>query len=305
MCNKDDSGAGPGRLPSPAVDPLTNIAEIVRTLISKISTLFEVIDLSFFVSGGTCMLAFVYMRHVYVGALPDLSGALTFCVAILGSYVMGLLCFAIGRWLRRTALGRPWTVDLNAHLADCLASHGLDAGEPARPYLRSPRSRKDALYPRLWAELRQDVSLKPSFELITSYWVRAAVYDGLIAALGFWGLAVYRTLDQERGFSTQPQAGYGALTLVVVGIIACAREASRSERYQVDEITATLAYAADKRRADQRAADRERERGEALEAPLLPSRSEAPELPSKGEPAEPPAKSEAGETALKRKKRPI
>lgn len=277
------------------MDALTSIAEIVRTLIAKISTLFEVIDLSFFVSGGTCMLAFVYMRHVYVGTLPDLSGALVFAIAILGSYVTGLLCFAIGRWLRRKVLGRTWSVDLNEHLAQTLAAHGIEGSDLARPYLRGTRTRRDALYPRLWAELRQDASLKPSFELISSYWVRAAVFDGLIAALSFWGLAVYRTLDKERGFGTQPEVGYGALTLVVVGIIACAREASRSERYQADELAATFAYATDKRRAEDRAADLEAEEGVALDAPSkseAPSKSDAPEAP------------EAPAPAVKRKKRP-
>lgn len=233
-----------------SVDALGTLAEIIRTLITKISTLFDVIDLSFFVSGGTCALAFVYMRYVYVGTLPDLSGALAFAVAVIGSYVMGLLCFSIGRWLRRLFLGRLWSVDIATHMANRLGSHGLDLDELMRSYLAGGPARKDALYPRLWTEIRQDATLKPSFELLASYWVRTAAYDGLVTALMIWALALWRTLYQPRGFLSQPEIGYGALIFVGLGIIACAREASRSERYQVDEITATMAYAADKRRRE-------------------------------------------------------
>jgi hypothetical protein len=265
------------------VDALTSIADIVRTLIAKISTLFDVIDLSFFVSGGTCMLAFVYMRYVYVGALPEISGGLTFAIAILGSYVMGLLCFAMGRWFRRKAIGRPWAVGVSEHTAASLDAHGISGDKLMSGYLaQTARARKDALYPRLWTELRQDTSLKPSFELIASYWVRAAVYDGLIAALFVWGLAVWRTLSAARGFGTQPEIGYGALAFLGIGILACAREAGRSERFQVDEITATMAYLSDKRERDREEAAQKAARDEAArKSPALPAA--APAAPALGQ----------------------
>jgi hypothetical protein len=229
------------------VEVLASIAELVKVLITKISTIFDVIDLSFFVPGGTCMLAFVYMRYVHGGLLPDVSGILAFAIAILGSYVMGLLCFAMGRWFRRATIGRPWVVRLEGRLEPVLEAHGLHKDDVMSAYLKRGRTGRDVLYPRLWAELRQDPSLKPSFDLLTSYWVRAAVYDGLITALFVWSFAVWLALWHDRGFVSKPEVGYGILIFIFVGILTCSREASRSERYQVDEITATLAHARDKR----------------------------------------------------------
>lgn len=261
------------------MDALSQISEIVRLLIAKISTLFDVIDLSFFVSGGTCMLAFVYMRYVHVGSLPDLSAGLTFTITILGSYVMGLLCFAIGRWIRRATLGRPWTIAINDHLSGAVGSHGIERDPLISAYLSAGPKRRESLYTRLWTELRQDAHLKPSFELIGSYWVRAAVYDGLIPALVVWALAVWRTLEAERGFGTQPFVGYAVIVFIAFGVLACAREAARSERYQVDELTATIAYACDKRRRDAAKAP-----ADDAEEPLPAADAEPPKEPREPRP---------------------
>lgn len=252
------------------METLNSIAELVKVLVSKISTLFDVIDLSFFVSGGSCMLALVYMRYVHGGALPEISGALAFAIAILGSYVMGLLCFSMGRWIRRVLLGRPWAIKFDDQVKNAVEAHGLRVDAFIDGYFERKSASKEALYTRLWAELRHSPDLKASLDLLTAYWVRAAVYDGLIAAMGVWAFAVVLALSRDRGFLAMPEVGYGILVFIGLGMITCAREASRSDRYQVDEITATLAHAYSRREREAREREREAQRREAAK-PAPPS----------------------------------
>ncbi len=231
------------------MEALSSIAELIKVVIAKISALFDVFDVSFFVSGGATMLAFAYFRHIYPvarDALPYPPGGLGVAVGILGSYIFGLLCFATGRWLRRQTLGRLWQCDFEARLAQALRSHGLDEEGSIGRYLKRKAKARD-IYPRLWAEVRQDDDLKASFDLLRSYWVRAAVYDGLICVLVIWGLAVGLSLTKSNGLGAAPAAGGVILGCLVLGLAACSREAARSDEYQIDELVATLAYARDKR----------------------------------------------------------
>jgi hypothetical protein len=206
------------------VESLGSIAELIKVTVAKISALFDVFDLSFFVSGGACLLAFAYLRSIYGDALPFPEGALAVAAVIAGSYISGLLCFAAGRWLRRTVLGRPWQVDFEARLAQAMRSHGLD----------------------------DDPDLKVSFDLLRSYWVRAAVYDGLICVLVIWGFAIGLAMFEPNGLQHAREVGGGILGCLVIGLATCSREASRSDEYQIDEIVASLAYARE-RRAELRA----------------------------------------------------
>jgi hypothetical protein len=228
------------------VETLGSIAELIKVIVAKISALFDVFDVSFFVSGGACMLAFAYLRTIYGEALPFPDGALAVAAAIVGSYITGLLCFASGRWLRRRIFGRPWQGDLDARLRDALSAHGLDKDASLARYFDRPAKGRH-LYPRLWAEVRQADDLKVSFDLLRSYWVRAAVYDGLLCVLVIWGLAVGISMFEPRGLEGAREVGAVILGCVVFGLVACSREAARSDEYQIDEIAATLAYAREKR----------------------------------------------------------
>lgn len=228
------------------METLGSIAEVIKVIVAKISALFDVFDVSFFVSGGACMLAFAYLRSVYGDALPFPEGALGVAAAIVGSYITGLLCFATGRWLRRTLLGRPWRGDFEARLRQAMSAHGLDKHAWLAPYAERKALGRD-IYPRLWAEVRQADDLKASFDLLRSYWVRAAVFDGLICVLVIWGFAIGLSLNEPRGLMGAREVGFGILGCLGLGIVACAREATRSDEYQIDEIVATLAYARDRR----------------------------------------------------------
>jgi hypothetical protein len=228
------------------VESLGSIAEMIKVIVAKISALFDVFDVSFFVSGGACLLAFAYLRSIYGDVLPFPEGALAVGAAIVGSYITGLLCFAAGRWLRRTILGRPWQVQMEARLEQAMRSHGLDEDAALAPYFKRKAKARD-IYPRLWAEVRQSDDLKVSFDLLRSYWVRSAVYDGLICVLVIWGFAIGLAMFEPNGLQNAREVGGGILGCLAIGLVTCSREASRSDEYQIDEIAATLAYAREKR----------------------------------------------------------
>lgn len=228
------------------MESLGSIAELIKVTVAKISAIFDVFDLSFFVSGGACLLAFAYLRSIYGDALPFPEGALAVAAVIAGSYISGLLCFAAGRWLRRSVFGRPWQVDFEARLAQAMRSHGLDEDPALAPYFRRKAKSRD-IYPRLWAEVRQSDDLKVSFDLLRSYWVRAAVYDGLICVLVIWGFAIGLAMFEPNGLQNAREVGGGILACLVIGLATCSREASRSDEYQIDEIVASLAYARERR----------------------------------------------------------
>ncbi|HLM72169.1 MAG TPA: hypothetical protein VK459_05750 [Polyangiaceae bacterium] len=228
------------------METLGSIAELIKVIVAKISALFDVFDVSFFVSGGACMLAFAYLRTIYGDALPYPGGALAVAAAIVGSYISGLLCFAAGRWLRRTIFGRPWQGDFEVRLGQAMRTHGLDEDATYAPYFKRHARWRD-VYPRLWAEVRQADDLKASFDLLRSYWVRSAVYDGLLCVLVIWGLAIGLALREPNGLANAREVGFAILGFLGIGLVACSREAARSDEYQIDEIAATLAYARDRR----------------------------------------------------------
>jgi len=228
------------------VETLSSIAELIKVIVAKISALFDVFDVSFFVSGGACMLAFAYLRSVYGSAMPYPQGALAVAAAVVGSYIAGLLCFATGRWLRRRVLGLLWQGDFEARLRQAMSAHGLDKDPSLAPYFERKAKARD-IYPRLWAEIRQADDLKASFDLLRSYWVRAAVYDGLLCVIVIWGLAIGISLFEPNGLMQAREVGAVIFLCLLIGLAACSREAARSDEYQVDEIVATLAYAREKR----------------------------------------------------------
>jgi hypothetical protein len=224
------------------------LADAFKTLLARVGEIFGVFDLSFFVAGAVCLGALVFAAQMF--GLPWLAsiqlgswGAAHIVVAILASYVLGLVCFAAGRsagrWLRRE--GRLYR-GLRADLKRC----GLDARyEALLPKNNDPDAtlRYALLYTRLWAELRQSPELSPSFNLLTRYWVMAAMCDGLAAAFALWSVIwlIWATKLDERA---RPASAILALVelALVGGAVLCFIEAGRYGKYQVHELVATLAH---------------------------------------------------------------
>jgi hypothetical protein len=242
-----------------------------KTLLARIGEVFGVFDLSFFVAGAVCAGAVVFGLHIFGSTWPrgiDLGkwSAVHVVATVLGCYVLGIVCFAASRHVRN---GPGFYLQLPEQLGDFnLAAHyDLADVVPPLPSLQArllalrpgaPVTERDVLaqkctrvYTLLWAEVRQDKALAPSFNLVMRYWVMAAMCDGLATALLVW-LVLWVLWAAH--VDTVPSPPSGRIMLLVgvalgVGTVLFFREARRYTRYQMYEIVATLAYRRDARAA--------------------------------------------------------
>jgi hypothetical protein len=214
--------------------------DALKALLARIGDIFGVFDFSFFVAGAVCFGAVMFGLHVFgvatwpAGASNPEWSAAHVGAAIVTCYVLGIVCFAAGT-LRRS-FHRPF---------DALPSHLRDFGlEDRYDSLLSPGGRQtyERLYTRLWVEVRQSRELLPSFNLLTRYWVMAAMCDGLGAAWAVWALVWgFWWWRLQPG---QPEgATLGLVEAAFLGAaVLCWREAQRYSKYQMYELVATLAH---------------------------------------------------------------
>jgi hypothetical protein len=206
------------------------ISEAASKFAERIAALLEVFDLSFFVAGAAALGGIVAWIRLEGIALPEVSGELVFG-AVVGAYVLGLACFAVGRFVR-VNLFRVHT-DAAAHLADLAKAHGLDDMAAYERYVRFRRE----LYGRLWVLVRTEAPLKETFEVAKRYWVLGAAYDGLSIALLTWLLPVFHP---DSGLDPPYIVGF---TIAIGASVAVSwSQARQYKRYQVEELAATAAY---------------------------------------------------------------
>lgn len=235
---------------------MREIGDALRLLFQKLSEFLDVFDLSFLISGATAFLALVYAMVSAVGfALPEnLTEAGTFVaglVILLVCYVSGLLCFALGRFLRRTlqAASAPWyRRDASAfedqRLDPVVRGHGLETDPRFATYFAGRTQASRYLYVRMWAELRHDPRREGSLTLLNRYWKLAAAYDGLTAASLLWCVVLVTTALSENVMTEAPlpaPVAYGFASLTLLGLGACIMEAKRYDQYQLEELAATMA----------------------------------------------------------------
>lgn len=252
---------------------MSEVAKAVKPLFDKFIDFFDIFDLSFFVSGATFVAAIAW-----AGLTPSLAqliglesidgdGAwfadsavpsVAVAMLVLASYVSGMTCFALGRFVRKWVFrGKDrLTGDdrRRAHtLLDELVRHGIlvrrteGSGYVVSShgrripwlgrYVEGDHAQDSALYVRMWAEVRQRERLSPSFSLLRRYWVSAATLDGLFVAFGTW--AVLLALD------AQGAQGWFPPFATLIGAGFCLREAQRYGVYQREELVATMLHAYD------------------------------------------------------------
>ena len=80
---------------------MAEVADALKALFARLGSFFDLFDLSFLVSGSLTLAALVVLAQLANRHLPfQLEGWVRTAVIILGTYVLGLICFAIGRWIR-------------------------------------------------------------------------------------------------------------------------------------------------------------------------------------------------------------
>jgi hypothetical protein len=267
-----DIWSGPVHLHGANVtEPMSEVAKAVKPLFDKFIDFFDIFDLSFFVSGATFVAAIAWAG--LTPALAQLIGlesieqdgtwfsdsavpSVAVAMLVLASYVAGMTCFALGRFVRKwvyrgkdrlTGADRKRPITLFDELVRHgmlerrgsgfrVTQHGRRIPWLAR-YVEGEALQDTALYVRMWAEVRQRERLAPSFSLLRRYWVSAATLDGLFVAFFTWGLLL--ALDAESAREWFPSLA------TLVGAAFSLREAQRYGVFQREELIATLLHAYD------------------------------------------------------------
>ncbi|MGK7876594.1 MAG: hypothetical protein AB4426_25860 [Xenococcaceae cyanobacterium] len=227
---------------------MENIVKSLSSIFEKISDFFDLFDLSFFVSGAIASSAiFLWMHLAKSNPLVELEGGLKILAVILAFYISGLVCFAVGRWVRIGIFSRQkYDTQFDQYFKKVLEAHGLASQEPFQEYLgRESRESQGSiwrLYTRLWAEARQCPALAPSLSLLKRYWVMAATYDGVAVATVVW-IAVFFSWCLGDGLEERLDWKVGAIVILLLAFVSksCMREAGRYVNYQVEELVASIA----------------------------------------------------------------
>jgi hypothetical protein len=234
---------------SASSDPY-GIGEAVKAVFDKFSNFFDILDLSFFVSGAAAASAIWFLCRRY-GLHPTADlGQGTTATVVLACYILGLFCFVVGRTIRQEIDRRIYPNRYEKAFKSSLESHGLHKTEPYKTYLDrdDPKSANKwlhagRLYGLAWTDVRQNDALKISYALINRYWVLSATFDGLVSAILLWGgVIVSLALTSPKLISVAWAFG---VVLVLLGLCGlCMKEAHRYRYNQVEELVATLAYKA-------------------------------------------------------------
>ena len=232
---------------------MSDVGDAAARIGDKLSELLDVFDLSFFMSGALSMGAILMMlpegvpNPLFVTKQDEqLPGTAVFAL-VLGSYVLGLFCFAVGRPFRGRALGlyrwlrRQEERTDTSLMRDSLAAQGLERSEELARYFgfdaERPGDPYTALYTRMWVHVRTYVRLRESFSLLKRYWMLSAAYDGIAVAALLWLVPVW---IGPFGLAL-PYQGASSLGIVLVSL-ACWHRAQLYKRYQVEEVVATVAH---------------------------------------------------------------
>ncbi len=236
---------------------MREIGDALRILFGKLSEFLDVFDLSFLISGGTALLALLYLGW---GLGVDLSTAPKepsfFFVAlavVLVAYVCGLICFALGRSVRRgiQAAKAPWYGltgqggFADRRLEPVVQGHRLQDVERYAHYFDEEGNASPYFYVRMWAELRHDPLRGASMTLLNHYWKLAATYDGLAAAILLWiGIFLTTAVSPPAVIvhSVLPlPVSLGFALLGAIAFFGCCSEARRYDQYQLEELAASIA----------------------------------------------------------------
>jgi hypothetical protein len=252
---------------------LKELGEALKIIFAKVAGFFDIFDLSFFISGiasFSAIATFLQLKNVPIAT--NLESKVGIFIAAIASYILGLVSFALGRFLQNSILlrtkkessakeGSDKRLTMSekrikiseVRFIDTLKAHGLDKQYGFNKYLQKTNensesidrydpARIQALYTRLWAEVRHSESVSTSLELLNSYWVKAATFDGLAVSLLLWFLVFLSSalglVDMKK---INPYISAVFATFFLIAAASCFNEARRYREYQAKELVATIA----------------------------------------------------------------
>ncbi len=225
---------------------MKEFGDALKIVFSKVVGFFDIFDLSFFVSGlGSATAIATFLYHLGVPVVALLGTKIGVFLAALISYTLGLVSFALGRLIQKSVArivdGKPQDITLDERFEKSLEAHGLSDDQQVIDYLSRGKDGTRALYTLLWAQMRHSTQVSASLELLNSYWVKAATYDGLSVSLLLWSFVLFCS---SFGWMVPKYLGHLPSAVVIAILLgtafACLREGRRYREYQVKELVATI-----------------------------------------------------------------
>lgn len=226
---------------------MKEFGDSISIIFSKVAGFFDIFDLSFFVSGllsGMAVATFLYYAGIPVASL--LNSKTGIFIAVVMCYGFGLASFAMGRLIQnvfgRIIYKKPQDIESDERFIKYLKNHDLYDNKQVKKYIDQGADGTRALYNLLWAQLRHSPNVSSSLELLNSYWVRAATYDGLSVSLLLWSAVMGCSyFDKVIPHFEYPALIIVGLVIVISFAFACLWEGQRYRKYQAKELVATIA----------------------------------------------------------------
>ena len=138
----------------------------LNKIIDRIADVFSVFDFSFIISGITSfIMIYTFLSFRNSDILLFLDGNLSWIFVIFTIYILGLIMFALGRYVRQVLLGqKKYKYKLFEKYNVCDAKN---------------EEKIDALYCKYWDNLKKEGNEK-DYDYYSRLWVMTAVYEGLI-----------------------------------------------------------------------------------------------------------------------------
>ncbi len=234
---------------------MEQIAKAFNTLFTKLSDFFDILDLSFIISGAASVGAIWIWYFWKTGEhIHNINSTFEIITLIIACYISGLICFATGRWMRHV-VGRQVQqffykkdkiIRFEHRFKEVVEAHGLiDTPEVESYFKREDKRGPWRLYIRMWAYLRHQGALSNSLSLAKRYWVLAATYDGLSTVIVIW-LFLFMDVGFDLSGSFKVDLFFKKfapyyLPVLALAFYVCLREANRYFYYQVEEVVASVA----------------------------------------------------------------
>jgi hypothetical protein len=227
------------------------VSDLLKVLLEKLSSFFDLFDISYLVSGVAVLGAACYWPSADTNQLSSVVPAslLPFWLFVV-CYAVGLTASGLGRRVNQFMVGFNRTDHLSKyrHFEQLLVLTNLDVTVGFQQLLQPAgagvtKYTEDSLkgvYRQMWTTLRERKDIPESMALLRRYWVNSSTLDGLSIAAGLCvvvGLA-HLVLDFSGWRSVLSMPSWVAIGSVFVARLL-GEEANRYRRYQIEELVDT------------------------------------------------------------------
>ena len=153
-----------------------------QKIIDCIADAFSVFDFSYIISGGiSFVLIFVDLTFIHQVSFPINGSLPKLILAIFLSYVLGLVVWVIGRFVRNRFMNKE--KDFITLFESTIKVLDFGVNIPVSSDEQSKAVYVNTAYSYMWSWLqtmKQDEQIFSKIRLINRYWVMQAVFEGLI-----------------------------------------------------------------------------------------------------------------------------